>query len=133
MSAKKAGLTPDEIRAGRQRIEQALKPRALPVYAAEERETLALLQADFSRRQSAKAKASRAPEVAQVTYRRNHVNMLLRYVVEKKYRKNPTSPATVMKIVNWLDGIGIEASSTQVRRDIVAVLKSEPLAPSRIP
>jgi hypothetical protein len=51
------------------------------------------------------------------------VNLLLRYVVDEKYRKNPKSLATVMKIVEWLDAIGIEASETQVRRDIGAVVK----------
>jgi hypothetical protein len=128
VSAKEAGLTPDEIRIGRQRVEQALKRRALPYYSAEERETLAVLRGELSRRQSAKGKARRAKEVAQVANRRQQVDLLLRYVVDEKYRKKPKSLATVMKIVDWLDGIGIPASETQVRRDIAASLKSEPLS-----
>jgi hypothetical protein len=135
LSGKDAALTPAEQRAGRQRVEKALKPRtgALPVYSAEERQTLAILQADLGRRQSAKGKARRAADVAQVAYRRQRVNVLLRYVIEKKYRKDPTSAATIMKIVEWLDKIGMEASETQVRRDIAAILKSSPLASSQKP
>jgi len=130
LSAKDAGLTADEVRAARRLIEQALKPRALPVYSVAERQTLVVLKADLARRQSAKGKARRAPEVAQVAYRRQHVNILLRYVLDEKYRKNPKSAATIMKIIEWLDAIGIEASDSQVWRDITAVLKSNPLASS---
>jgi hypothetical protein len=69
--------------------------------------------------------------VARVAYRRQHVNVLLRYVIDKKYRKHPKSAATIMKLVEWLDSIGIEASDSQVRRDIAAVLKSQPLPPPK--
>jgi hypothetical protein len=49
---------------------------------------------------------------------------LLRYVIAQKYRDKPNSLETVMKIVEWLDtACGIEASETQVRRDIHAVLE----------
>jgi hypothetical protein len=53
--------------------------------------------------------------------------LLLRYVVEKRYRDNPKALKTVMKIIEWLDDIGIEASEPQVRRDINAALKLGPL------
>jgi hypothetical protein len=131
LSAKDAGLTTEEIRAGRQRIEKARRPRALPVYSAEERQTLAILQAELARRQSAKGKASRTADVARVAYRRKHVNVLLRYVLDKKYREKPKSLGTVMKLIEWLDSIGIQASEPQVRRDIAAALESQPLPPPK--
>jgi hypothetical protein len=43
--------------------------------------------------------------------------------VDQRYRDNPNSAATVMKIIEWLDEIGIEASEPQVRRDIHAVME----------
>ena len=45
----------------------------------------------------------------------------------KRYREKPNELATVMKIIEWLDEIGIEASEPQVRRDIHAALNSGPL------
>jgi hypothetical protein len=53
--------------------------------------------------------------------------MFLRVVVDEKYRQNPKTSATVMKIIGLLDEWGIQASVTQVRRDIDAALKLWPL------
>jgi hypothetical protein len=118
---------PDEIRAATDLIKQARRPRAIPFYSAEERQALAILRADFAQRQSAKGKARRAPQVAKVAHRRMRVSLLLRYVVKKKYRDDPKSLATVMEIVAQLDETGIAASESQVRRDIAAVLKTDPV------
>ena len=41
--------------------------------------------------------------------------------------KTRTRSPTVMKMIEWLDNIGIEASESQVRRDIHEALKSGPL------
>jgi hypothetical protein len=120
-------LTQAEIHAAETLIERALRPRVLPFYPPEERLVLAILAANFSQLQRARGKKSKGTAKAKAEYRRNHVNLLLRYVVGKRYRENPNSLATVMKIVEWLDGIGIEASEPQVRRDIHAALKSGPL------
>ena len=88
---------------------------------------LAILVANYSQLQRARGKKSKGAAKAKAEYRRNHVDLLLRYVVDKRYRDDPTSLATVMKIVEWLDEIGIEASEPQVRRDIHAALKLGPL------
>lgn len=63
-------------------------------------------------------------------FRRDRVNLLLRYVLEKKYRKDKkaaTSNRTVMKLIQWLDDTGIVATVSQVRRDIHEALKRGPL------
>jgi hypothetical protein len=129
MSAKdaKAVLTKPEIRAAEKLIKRALQSRVLPFYPPEERLVLAILTANYSLQQRVRAKKSIGAAKAAAEYRRNHVNLLLRYVVDKRYRKNPNTTATVMTIVEWLDEIGIEASESQVRRDIHAALKSGPL------
>jgi hypothetical protein len=129
MSAKdaKAVLTQAEIRAAEKFLEHTLRWRALPVYTWEERFALAILTANYSLQQRVRGKKSIGAAKEKAEYRRNHVNLLLRYVVEKRYRDNPNSAATVMKIVEWLDDISIEASDPQVRRDIHAVLKLGPL------
>jgi hypothetical protein len=85
------------------------------------------LTADLSHRQRIKGKKSKGAAKAYAQYRRNHVNLLLRYVVDKRFRANPKTLPTVMKIIEWLDEIGIEASEPQVRRDIHTALKSGPL------
>jgi hypothetical protein len=120
-------LTQPEIQAAERLLERTLQPRAIPVYSGEERMVLAILAANYSQLQRARGKRSRGTAKRQAEYRRNHVNLLLRYVVEKRCRQKPNSLATAMKIVEWLDEIGIEASETQVRRDIHAALKSGPL------
>src|SRR5262245_29373539 len=127
LAAKDAELTQAEIHAAGKLIERALHPRGLKFYAPEERLVLAVLAANYSHQQRARGKKSKGAAKQQAEYRRNHVNLLLRYVVDKKYRKSPKTLATVMKIIQWLDDIGIEASDTQVRRDINAALKSGPL------
>jgi len=48
--------------------------------------------------QRARGKKSKSAAKKQAEYRRNHVNILLRYVVDKKYRQKPKTLATVMKI-----------------------------------
>ena len=89
---------------------------------------LATLAAHLSRQQRTRAKKSKNAEKLQAENRRVHVNLLLRYVIAQKYRDKPNSLETVMKIVEWLDtACGIEASETQVRRDIHAVLERGPL------
>jgi hypothetical protein len=127
LAAKDAELTQAEIHAAGKLIERAMQSRGLKFYPPEERMALAILVANYSYLQRARGKKSKSAAKKQAEYRRNHVNMLLRYVVDKRYRKNPKSLAAVMKIVDWLDGIGIEASESQVRRDIDVALKSGPL------
>jgi hypothetical protein len=125
--AKRAELMPAEIRAAEELVKQALRPRALPFYSAEERSALAILVAHLSLVQRARGKKSKGAAKEQAERRKNHVNLLLRYVIEKRYRQKPNTNATVTKIVDWLDKIGIEASEPQVRRDIHAALKLGPL------
>jgi hypothetical protein len=127
MRAKDAELTQAEIREAEKLLKRALRPRAIPIYSPEERLVLAILAANYSRLQHARGKKSKGAAKAKAEYRRNHVNLLLRYVVDKRCRKNPNALATVMKIIDRLDEIGIEASEPQVRRDIHAALKSGPL------
>ena len=120
----KAVLTQAEIDAAKKLVERALRPRVLPVYSPDERVALAIVAANYSLLQRARGKKSRRAAKDQANYRRNHVNLLLRYVVDKRYRKNPNGAATVTKIIEWLGKIDIEASESQVRRDIHAALKS---------
>jgi hypothetical protein len=129
MSARdaKAVLTQPEIRAAQKLLEQTLRWRALPVYTREERFALAILAANHSLQQRVRGKKSIGAAKEKAEYRRAHVNLLLRYVVDKKYRKEPNTLATVMEIVKRLDEFGIEASEPQVRRDIHTALKSGPL------
>jgi hypothetical protein len=128
-AATEAGLTRDEIFLADKLLERALTVRPIPYYYDEERFALAILAANYIRLQRARGKRSLSRTKAEARYRREHVNLLLRYVVNKRYRKDPTSTATVMEIVRWLDNIGIEASDAQVRRDIHNALKSGPLEP----
>lgn len=126
-AAVAADLTRQEILAAEALIEIALRPRGIPVYDTDERLALAILVANYSLLQRARGKRSKSEAKKRAEYRRNHVNLLLRYVLEARYRNAPHSLSTVMKIVDWLDGIGIEASEPQVRRDIHAALKWGPL------
>jgi hypothetical protein len=124
--AKDAELSQAEILTAERLLDRALAWRAIPDYSPEERWVLAILVAD----QKARGKKSKTPAKRQAEYRRNHVNLILRYVVDKKYRRDvkaAKSLKTVMTIIDWLDGIGIEASETQVRRDIEAALDRGPL------
>ena len=130
MSVKDAELTQGEIRVAARLVERALQPRGIPFYSPEERMVLAILAANYSLLQRGRGKKSKGAAKAKAEYRRNHVNLLLRYVVEKRYREHPNSLATVMKIVDCLDGTGIEASEPQVRRDIHTALKLGPLPTS---
>ena len=120
-------LTRAEIRAAERLIERARQPRAVPHYSPEERLALAVLTADYSRLQRFRGAKSKGAAKEMAERRRMHVNALLRYVVGERYRKKPTALATIMKIVDWLDKIDIEASEPQVRRDIKEVLKLGPL------
>ncbi len=117
--------TETEIRAADKLIERAMRPAGL--YDADERQVRAILAANFIREQRARGRKSKGREKLDAERRRNLVNLLLRYVVDKKYLKNPTSNETIMMVVGCLDDIGIEASNTQVRRAIEAALKSGPL------
>ena len=125
MSSNSPELTQAEIHAADKLIERAMRPAG--VYDADERWVRAILAANFIRQQRARGKKSKGPVKVKAEYRRNWVNLLLHYVVDNKYRNSPTTTATIMKIVDCLDQIGIEASDTQVRRDIINVLKSSPL------
>jgi len=127
-NAKDAELSPAEILAAERLLTRALAWRALPDYSPEERWALAILVAD----QKMRGKKSKSPEKRQAEYRRSQVNLLLRYVINKKYRRDEKvakSAKTIMVLIDWLDGIGIEASETQVRRDIEAALAQGPLSP----
>jgi hypothetical protein len=128
VSTKDAELTQAEIRVAGKLLERTLQWRAIPVYSPEERFVLALLAAYHSRLQRARGKKSLGAEKENAEYRRFHVNLLLRHMVPQRYRDKPGNLGTVMKIVEWLDDIGIEASDPQVRRDIRAALKLGPLA-----
>jgi len=128
--AKNAGVTLAEISAAGKLIKRAQRARALPTHSAEERLVLAILAANFSQQQSVKAKKRRAPDVAKVERRRYFVNGGLRHILNQKYRDDWKSSKTRMKIIEWLDKLGIEASDTQVRRDINAALKLGPLPTS---
>ena len=128
MSAKDADLSEGEILAAERLRDRALAWRALPYYSPEERLALAILVADVK----ARGKKSQSPAKRQAEYRRNHVNLILRYVVDSRYRKDEKaakSLKTVMTIIDWLDNIGIEASESQVRRDIKEALGRGPLQP----
>ena len=127
MIKKRIMPTPAEVGAARDLITRAQRPRALPIYSAEEWNALVLVAANFSLRQGVKAKKGTALRCAVSNYRREHVNLLLRYVLPKRYRQRPNSLATRMRIVAHLDKCGITASETQVRRDINKSLKRGPL------
>src|SRR5258705_10743543 len=117
-------LTPAEMSPAAALVERALTWRALPDYSCTERLVLAILAVNLSRQQSIRGKKSRYSSHRRVENRRQHVNLLLRYVVPKRYRDNPTGLQTVMKIVEWLDAAcGIQATESKVRRDIHAALK----------
>jgi hypothetical protein len=129
MSDIDADLTPEEMRTAEALLDSALEWRALPDYSPGERLVLATLAAHLSRQQRIKGKKSKNAQKLQAENRRGHVNLLLRYVVKQKYRDDPNSLKTVMEIVDWLDAAcDIEASDTQVRRDIHAVLELGPPA-----
>ena len=126
-AAKRAGLTQAGIAAAGKLVEQALHLRGYEYYSDEELGVLAILIAYHSFQQRARGKKGRIAAKEKANYRRVDVNFLLRFIVNKKYRQKPKSLATVMKIIELLDEWGIEASETQVRRDIDAALKLGPL------
>ena len=129
-AAKRAGLTQAGIAAAGKLVEQALHRRGYEYYSDEELGVLAILVAYHSYQQRARGKKGRQPAKEKVECRRSFVNFFLRFVVEKKYRQDPKSLATVMKIIDLLDGFEIEASEPQVRRDIRAILRIAPLPTS---
>ena len=126
-AAKRAGLTQAQITAAGKLVERALHLRGLEYYSDEELGVLAILVAYHSYQQRARGKKGREAAKEQANYRRADVNFLLRFIVNKKYRQKPKSLATVMKIIELLDEWGIEATETQVRRDIAAALELGPL------
>jgi hypothetical protein len=126
--AEIAALTPEEMHTAEALLDRALAWRALPDYSPEERLVLAILAANLKRQQRIKGKKSKNADKQRAEHRRGHVNLLLRYVIAQKLRDKPNSIQTVVKIIEWLDdACGIEASETQVRRDIHAVLELGPL------
>lgn len=87
---------------------------------------MAILVAD----RKARGAKSKGPAKQQAEYLRDHVNLILRYVVNKKYRRDDKvarSIKTIVAVIKCLDEIGIEASETQVRRAIGAALQRGPL------
>jgi hypothetical protein len=125
---KGADLTQDEIAAAEKWVAHALAPRGYASYTPEEQLVLAILAGHYRLQQRARGKKSREAAKKRAEYRSGRVNLLLRYVVDEKYREEPKSSATVMKIIELLDDLaGIEASDSQVRRDIRAALKLGPL------
>ena len=129
-AAKRAGLTQAGITAAGKLVEQALHRRGYEYHSDEELGVLAILVAYHSYQQRARGKKGREAAKEQANYRRADVNFLLRFIVNKKYRQKPRSLATVMKIIDFLDGFEIEASEPQVRRDIRAILRIAPLPTS---
>jgi hypothetical protein len=126
-AAKRAGLTQAQIAAAGKLVEQALHLRGYEYYSDEELLVLAILVAYHSYQQRARGKKGREAAKEEVGRRRSFVNFFLRFIVEKKYRQKPNSLATVMKIIDLLDGFEIEASEPQVQRDIRAILRIVPL------
>ena len=126
-AAKHAELTQAEIAAAANLVKQALHCRGVEYYSDEERGVLAILVAYHSYQQRAWGKKGRVAAKEKVDRRRSFVNFFLRFIVEKKYRQKPRSLATVMKIIDLLDGFEIEASEPQVQRDIRAILRIVPL------
>ncbi|WP_426440115.1 hypothetical protein [Bradyrhizobium genosp. P] len=129
-NAGDAGLSQAEIRAVGRLVDRALAPRAIPDYTTEERFVLAVLVAHLSRQQQLRGKKSTSAAKRNAAFRRDRVNLLLRFVLEKKYRKDQkaaTSNRTIMKLIEWLDDTGIVATDSQVRRDVHQALKRGPL------
>jgi len=120
------GLTNFDIDAAKELIIQALHPGA--IRTPEELQVLAILEAYISLVQQAKGRRSKGKLKEKAERRRCHVNLLLRYKLENRLREAPTGAETLMKLIEWLDILGIEASVTQVRRDVQAVLSLGPLA-----
>jgi hypothetical protein len=127
MKATDVGLTSSEIAVAERLLESALAWRALPFYSPEDRMVLAILVAS----QKIKGRKSTSEAKRKAKHRREHVNLLLRYVIPRRFRrdeKTARSAATVMRIIEWLDdACNIEASESQVRRDINKALKLGPL------
>ena len=126
-SLKHANLTQEEIASAEKLVIHALSYQGLGYFGYEARSVLAILAANRRLLQQARGRKSKGSAKERASMRRDRVNILLQYVVHEKYRKNPTSLATVMEIVGWLDRLGYEASEPQVRRDIHAVLELDPL------
>ena len=124
---KDPNLTPAEIRLADELIQRALRPRAVGFYSSEERLVLAILTANYSRLQRARGKKSKGIAKEKAEYRKKHVNILLRYVVEKRYRRRSHFARMLDQPVEWLTDSCIEASESQVRRDIHAALELGPL------
>jgi hypothetical protein len=122
-SLKHANLTQEEITSAEKLVIHALSWRGIGYFDYEARSVLAILAANYRLQQRARGKKSKGAAKERAGYRRDRVDLFLRYVVDKKYRDDPTSLATVMEIIYWLDIDHIEASESQVRRDIRAALE----------
>jgi hypothetical protein len=126
-SLKQANLTQEEIACAEKLVIHALSYRGLGYFGYEDRSVLAILDANFRLLQQARGRKSKGAVKERAELRRFRVNILLD-AVDEKYRKDPTSLATVMEIIDWLYGLGDEASEPQVRRSIHAALKLSPLS-----
>ena len=127
-SLKPANLTQDEIASAEKLVVAALNWPGSGYFVAEKQFVLAILVAHYRLQQRARGKKSKGLLKEKAERRTNHVNLLLRVFVHKRYRKRPTSEATVIEIIRLLDEVmGEEASVPQARRAIHAAMKLGPL------
>jgi hypothetical protein len=124
-----SGLTQSDVDAAKELILQAMHPGA--IRTPEELGVLAILEAYISLVQQAKGKRSKGAGKTKAAVIRFHVNRLLRTVLDMRFRKEPTSAATIMKIIEGLDLVGIEASESQVRRAIYSAVELAPIPTMR--
>jgi DNA-binding transcriptional ArsR family regulator len=132
---KKAGLTDEMIREAEKFVQHVLRPRgAIPItpeddYSREDLGTLAILAGHRRYLQRVRSKKSRRF----LEYRRWQVYMLLHYVVDQRYRDNPTSPASIKKIADELYDFGFDAGTSQVLRDIKVALQLADTLSKKVP
>lgn len=100
--------------------------KAIPETRDEEL-ALAVWEASRSRVQSDVAKAGRGEATRRATRRINHVDIILRYLLDRKYRSHPKSARTIQRIRELLHEIGIEARESTIRRDVNKALLRGPL------
>jgi hypothetical protein len=125
-SLKHSNLTQDEIAQAEKLVEYALSWRGQGYFGPERRFVLTILTANYRQQQRARGKKSKGYAKNQAARRKVSVYLFLWYIADEKYRKRPTSRATIMEIIRLLDGYGDEASEQQVRRAIYDALKHPP-------
>jgi hypothetical protein len=105
-----------------------LRHQAIPVSAAEQW-AWEIINADFSLKQSEKAKKGRAAaaDVLKAKRRRKHIEILLENVVDNKCRQNPGSTRTRGIINDYLRGLGLDADDAQIGKDIGKVIRAKTL------